>query len=600
MSKPSSNDGSNRTADSDNYNEDLEDTIGSYIQLDGGIHLKHQPESELFPNIPTVVTSGGYTVNYDIRGLYHHAFVNVTNVSNLNSTYYIDVFENGSLVRTIEGQGDSETQINSGQFYSNDNLSLDSVFTFRIRANSFLTLNVEVVNRQTLTLADSSLGGVNENGFQNPDFALTVRVYENHFRADSNVTLSTDLDIAQYMPKMKVSDFFKGILNMFNLTCYGLGSEDGVDSYQIEPVDDWYLQGGIIDITEHVDSTSLSIDRVPLYKNIQFEYAESKSATNEQFTKLFKKGFGNTSSQFDYDGGEYKIKLPFENLMFNRFTDTDFQVGMTLDGSLNSYIPKPMILYMYDSTPADFNINTGVHDTLSSYVPFGQDAKHNNTDVSLNFSADYSTLTGQPSERNLFAEYYYPYLGNLYNLKNRNTKAKAVLPISILSSIKLNDRLIIKNKRYLINSMSTNLTTGEVNLDLLNDFRPVISESGSGGATQPIEIDSSAQCLGINVLFPPNAVSVSVSCAGATSVTPTTLTESGIVTVCFPANDGTSGYITTEDSLFNISLEDGSGNDIIQEASTGGTSMIPYLVLMTYTMSDGSTSLSGQVVFQNP
>jgi hypothetical protein len=74
----------------------------------------------------------------------------------------------------------------------------------------------------------------------------------------------------------------------------------------------------------------------------------------------------------------------------------------------------------------------------------------------------------------------------LYNKKNRLTNVKALFPISLLTSLKLNDRLIIRDKRYVINEMKVNLTTGDVDLSLINDFRAIANinipiQSAAGG-----------------------------------------------------------------------------------------------------------------------
>jgi hypothetical protein len=37
----------------------------------------------------------------------------------------------------------------------------------------------------------------------------------------------------------------------------------------------------------------------------------------------------------------------------------------------------------------------------------------------------------------------------------------------------MNDRVIIRDKRYIINDFNSNLTSGEVTMKLLNDFMPV-------------------------------------------------------------------------------------------------------------------------------
>jgi hypothetical protein len=46
--------------------------------------------------------------------------------------------------------------------------------------------------------------------------------------------------------------------------------------------------------------------------------------------------------------------------------------------------------------------------------------------------------------------------------------------------IALNDRLIIRNKRYIINNFTTDLTTGEANFELITDYRGVDAASSVG------------------------------------------------------------------------------------------------------------------------
>jgi hypothetical protein len=105
---------------------------------------------------------------------------------------------------------------------------------------------------------------------------------------------------------------------------------------------------------------------------------------------------------------------------------------------------------------------------------FGQDfTSLAHVDYSLNFAPETSTYHLYPIQQSLFATYYYQYLANLYNVKNRLTTYKTILPISLLTGLKLNDRVIIRDKRYIINDMNCNLVSGEVTLRLLNDFMPV-------------------------------------------------------------------------------------------------------------------------------
>jgi hypothetical protein len=118
----------------------------------------------------------------------------------------------------------------------------------------------------------------------------------------------------------------------------------------------------------------------------------------------------------------------------------------------------------------------GSHVTITNYTPFGQDLRFNNSDLTLNFAPETSSLLLTPIQNTLFAQYYFSYLFNLYNLKQRLINVKTKLPISLLTGLKLNDRLIIRDKRYIINDMQTNLTSGEVNFSLYLDFRPMINK----------------------------------------------------------------------------------------------------------------------------
>ena len=191
----------------------------------------------------------------------------------------------------------------------------------------------------------------------------------------------------------------------------------------------------------------------------------------------------------------------------------------------------------------------------------------------------------------LYSVYYQPYLSNLYNLKNRETTVKTNLPISLLTNLQLNDRLIIRDKRYTINDMKSNLTTGEVNFVLLNDFTEVISQGG-GKPIQPLQPSDDAQCLDVRILFPNGAVSATITTSDAgVTITPSTLTTDGTVEVCIPANTDTVGLITTEDDADYINTE-----DFIRLRTEEGNVAI-YTLTVTYDYADG-TQVANQIFIQ--
>lgn len=284
-------------------------------------------------------------------------------------------------------------------------------------------------------------------------------------------TTETFLNVASYMPEITLEEFFTGLLKMFNLTCY---SE--VDSvFKIEQIEEWYNAGQIKDISKYVISDDIEIVRQKAYKKINFNYEPSESFMNKQYLGIANHEYGDLDYELENDGEEYNIKVPFENLLFSKFSSTNLQVGYSLKVGFDNYIPKPVILYDFGTiTNASFKINDGSSTTTAtSYNVFGQDTNIGSVNWTINFGAEQSSFTNFIETNSLYINYYEDYINNIFNIKARITNIKAMMPIPFLTGLKLNDRVVIRDKRYTINSYSTNLTTGEVSLELLNDFRTI-------------------------------------------------------------------------------------------------------------------------------
>ena len=502
----------------------------------------------------------------------HNITLSVSNITDASLIYYIDIHLDGKLVQTIERTG-------NGSFLAADfvnNINTPRNYQFFVRSTGSISFNLIVRYTQQVSFIYTSLLG-----------NITQQTLFNRFQTEASYVITAEISVVNYLPDMTVENFFAGVLKMFNLTCYGTEA----NKYQIEPLTDWYDKGAVVDITKYTDIESINVDRVKLYENIEFKYQESESATNTIFRDLTSRGYGNTSENFSYDGGDYKIELPFENMMMQKFTGTNLQIGETINTDGNKYTPKPMIVYMYDELAADWSFNDGAHTAQSEYMPFGQDLIDSNVNYTLNFNADISTLLDAIIPNTLFSIYYSPYLSNLYNLKNRETTVKTNLPISLLTNLKLNDRLIIRDKRYMINDMKSNLTTGEVNFTLLNDFSDVIS-GGANVPVDPLQPSDGAQCLDVRILFPNGASSATITTTDAgVTITPSTLTTDGTVNVCIPANTDTIGLLVTEDDSAYINTE----NFLRLRTEEGGVAI--YTLLVTYTYPDG-TQVANQIFIQ--
>ena len=298
---------------------------------------------------------------------------------------------------------------------------------------------------------------------------------------------NSQLDLTQYVPDMKVSDFVSSILKMFNLTAFS----ENESVYTLEQLENWYYQGQIKNLTQYT-ITDLEFERIKPYKKINFEYEKSESFMNRAFFDSGAREYGNVSTVFNTDGNDYTIKLPFENLLFNKFTGINLQVGYSINKTFQTYIPKPVILYKLGNVASgDFKFNNGTTtSTIANYNVFGQDVNYQNTKQTLNWGIEISSYYLSTITNTLFQNYYFNYLSNLYSLKSRMVKVSMRLPYSELLYLKLNDRIVIRDKRYIINQFTTNLQTFEVQMELIQDFRNILFDNSI-----PRTIDSSAQTL---------------------------------------------------------------------------------------------------------
>jgi hypothetical protein len=367
--------------------------------------------------------------------------------SNLNIPYDVLVYKNGSLIERIPAFNTSaSSNVFTVLLVGSDSPDFNGDYEFYIQSSSPITFT-SVMNVIWLTFNTT---------------ALTVN------QSISQTTTSI-ISLNNYMPDIKVEDFFTGILKMFNLTC--IGYEE--DVYNIEQLEDWYSSGDIIDVTKHVISDDIEISKLESFKKINFNYSKSENLLNVGYLENNGFEYGDLKADIDADGGEYNVQLPFENLLFSKFTGQNLQVGYALKTDLKSYTPKPVILYDYGTLQTcNFFLKGGTSpQNITTYNAFGQDTLYDNINYSLNFGLEISSLLLEPINNSLYSEYYQAYLENIYSIKARKSSVKSLLPISLLTNIKLNNRLIIRDKRYIINNMKIDLTSGEVDFELINDFR---------------------------------------------------------------------------------------------------------------------------------
>lgn len=290
------------------------------------------------------------------------------------------------------------------------------------------------------------------------------------------------------MPKQKVIDFLTGLFKIFNLTAYK--QDDG--TIKVETLDNFYSSGSSFTIDQYVDMTQRQVDVALPYKEIDFAYkgiGTKLAIQHAQLTQGTEWGSaeyrGGDNEVEEMAGGIYKVEAPFEHMKFermkdagNNYSDTDAQVGWFVDDNDDPYLGDPLLFYpiqITNGTVISFleqeTQASGSHVQIDDYIIPSNSVSLNagTDDDNIHFNQELNEYTPSGDfAGTLFNNYYTTYITDVFKAKRRLIKVKAYLPLKILRTYTLADKFVIGNQEYRINSITTNLGTGESDLELLN------------------------------------------------------------------------------------------------------------------------------------
>lgn len=388
---------------------------------------------------------------FDGAAQLYNAVFNLNITFSGSTTSVIKVFKDGVLFTSVSSTGTTAAftinqSMGTGLYYFEVQTSSSVTYTYTYNAKRY---------------SYSSSGGTTEITF---------------ITGSGSSSATPNIDLTNTAPDIKVSDFFSGILKMFNLTAF---SEDGVN-FTLEQLENWYYLGQIRDYSGYT-TTDITFDRIKPYKKIDFQYQKSESLMNRGFYDLFNREYGNLNYGFpNNDGQDYVVSLPFENMLFSK---APLNVGYALKPDFVPYKPKPVVMYYDGLYNRAIYFNDGP--TTANLVNVNlfssdmEDTSDNNEKNTLNWGIENSSLYNVAIDNTLFANYYLAYLNNLYSLKSRLVKVKMRLPYLEMLNLKLNDRIVIRDKRYIINQYTTDLTTFETDMELIQDFRSVVYDNST-------------------------------------------------------------------------------------------------------------------------
>ena len=367
---------------------------------------------------------------------------------------------------------------NDTEIYRRDNIKNDSVINYRFRSDS---------NGNDVKFYLSSNSSIEYSA----ELKVIKRTYtsfpssttQTEITTASSSLIPSNISISNNLPELNTFEFLQGILRMFNIAL--TANQNGSINWETLP--DWYALGSAHkNFEQYVNIDKLSINRGVLKNEFSFSYESPETILASQFKANTGVSYGDLEAKlFDddgvlLDGTKLEIKVPFENMIFERPTDSDtnvltnFQYGYAVDKEQGPIVTKPILFYNINTPINDigFKNDDDTHEAINTFinVPNQCLSLEDNNISNINFGAELSTYNYGIMNTSIYNQFYKDYVTDMFSNQRRVYLYDAIIPAHILTEIKLNDRLIIGNKRYIINSITTNLTTQKTKLELLNDI----------------------------------------------------------------------------------------------------------------------------------
>jgi hypothetical protein len=384
-----------------------------------------------------------------------------------NIAFNIVVKNFGNIVAQISGTGETETDL----LFISSVLSTDFSYQFFVSASESFQYTAEIDMYKTV--------------YTFPPLAIDT----DYAFVGSGVNILIDTyNVSANLPKMKIIDFLRGLFQMFKLVVNQTTEED----IYVNTLNDYYAQGVLWDITRYVDFKSYDVNRGDILNEIDFRFEEPQTLLNVEFKRNTTEAYGDEYFKLVdengdlLDGKKLEVKVPFEQIVYERLRDvndnglTAIMYGLATDLELKPVNPKAHIFYnnlnLVGDKPFKFINELGVTSTINTTL---NKPSHTlnffQVEYSTVFSEEFNEWDGSLITNTLYSNYYKNFIDSIFNIKRRNFSYKANLPLRILSLLKLNDILKIKENYFRIDNFTLNLLKSDSTLNLINSFDNTIN-----------------------------------------------------------------------------------------------------------------------------
>lgn len=399
-----------------------------------------------------------------------------------NDTYDVPVGEGGDWyfemqIATLSQTANIAIYIN-GAYRTSQVVSATGTYYFddiKVQDGDRISLRIKSNDNSTaLTYEVANWYGRLDEGGASPVLKFQSR--------SPSATITVEVRVSELMPEQKIAEFLIGLIKMHNLVFVPVSNSE----FSVYQLDAYYANSIDQAWDEYMDIRETSVVRPEIYRRIQFKYQEAGAILGATYLLQNGVGYGDLRADFEFDGEEFVVELPFEQLMWERPQDEEnntqcekILIGKSIDRNLESYVGAPMLFYATESFELNGAEGTlGFIDESLTVTQLSQAwycntsskfSVNDETTFSTNFGGDIDAYFLQAVSNGLYQVYWYDYTTDLYSEQRRLVNITAQLPVGKIISIALNNKIVWRNELWIINTANINMTTGQVRFELLND-----------------------------------------------------------------------------------------------------------------------------------
>ena len=483
---------------------------------------------------------------------------------NFNFQYKVNVTGKGAIELQIINGISSQILSSFSQEVDNEEISIQYLFesedgnldstvwkpSIKIitQTEEITEINIDLIVKKTQTQ--------NNNPFvQTGNYELT----------DGPVVAISKVNVSLQIPSMLVLDFLTSIFKTFNLTAFVQNDS----SIKVQPLDEFYAEGKVMDITNQIDISKSQVKRFEPYREINFEFEKSQTLLMVERDKSLDDIFGNLnfkiaseSTTKNIEGGVYNVKSKFNKILPERLRIEDGSLSPIMyswyvNQELEPLSNEPLLFYTnrqsFQSTSL-VEFENG-EDLSSNISP--SNVKQDSSQT-INYGAEIDEYTLKINNNSLFNNFYRTFILGAFSPLSKTLSVDALLDEDFILNYKLSDTIVIDNRKFHINTLDVNGGNGKAKIELRNIFTipPIVVQPPPSFQTltisSPSQSENDASGTYTFTVFSNVSWSVSES-SDFISVSPTTGSNDGTLTVTYLENDTTesrSGSVTVEGGGF--------------------------------------------------